>query len=75
MRQRSRNLNACIGYLQRLQACGALDHGQKEELARAERKLRRVGRSNRITQEEVFEVVRSIAETLCETFLNRQASN
>src|SRR5271154_470109 len=59
-----KNLSACNDLLKQLQALNERKPEASSKLERARRKLNRLKRSGAISQEEVFEAVREVAEAV-----------
>ena len=58
------NLSACEDQLRSMLALNKLGAEQRSKLNRSLKKLSRAKRRNQITREEIFEVVRELAEAL-----------
>jgi hypothetical protein len=63
----SKNLGACEDKIASILALNELGSGQRTKLNRVRKKLNRARRMNRITREEIYEIVREIAEALIES--------
>lgn len=62
-----RNLGACEDELLSILALNKLGNEQRKTLNRVRKKLNRAKQKERITREEVFEIVRELAEALVES--------
>lgn len=63
----SKNLGACEDKVTSILALNELGSGQRTKLNRVRKKLNRARRMNRITREEIYEIIREIAEALIES--------
>ena len=63
----SKNLGACEDKIASILALNELGSGQRTKLNRVRKKLNRARRTNRITREEIYEIIREIAEALIES--------
>jgi len=63
----SKNLGACEDKIASILALNELGSGQRTKLNRVRKKLNRARRVNRITREEIYEIVREIADALIES--------
>jgi hypothetical protein len=64
---KSKNLGACEDQVRSALALNELGTEQRSTLNRVRKKLNRAKRDNRITREEIFEIVRELAEALIES--------
>lgn len=64
---KSKNLGACEDEVLSILALSKLGSEQRKTLNRVRKKLNRAKREDRITREEVFEVIRELAEALVES--------
>jgi transcriptional regulator NrdR family protein len=62
-----KNLGACEDKVSSILALNELGSGQRTKLNRVRKKLNRARRKNRITREEIYEIIREIAEALIES--------
>lgn len=62
-----KNLGACEDKVLSILALNELGSGQRTKLNRVRKKLNRARRTNRITREEIYEIIREIAEALIES--------
>ncbi len=62
-----KNLGACEDKVSSILALNELGSGQRTKLNRVRKKLNRARRTNRITREEIYEIIREIAEALIES--------
>ena len=62
-----KNLGACEDEVLSILALSKLGSEQRKTLNRVRKKLNRAKSSNRITREEIFEIVRELAEALVES--------
>jgi hypothetical protein len=62
-----KNLGACEDKIMSILALNELGSEQRNKLNRVCKKLSRARRQNRISREEVFEIVREVAEALIES--------
>jgi Spy/CpxP family protein refolding chaperone len=62
-----KNLGACEDEISSMLALNELGSEQRNKLNRVRKKLRRARRQDRISREEVFEIVREVAEALLES--------
>jgi cell division FtsZ-interacting protein ZapD len=62
--KRFKSLSNCNDLLRSIQKLNELESEQRSNLERARRKLNRLKRNGKIDREEVFEVVREIAEAV-----------
>jgi hypothetical protein len=62
-----KNLGACEDKILSILALNELGSEQRNKLNRVCKKLSRARRQNRISREEVFEIVREVAEALIES--------
>ena len=66
--KKDKNLQFCLDELQSMQNRDGLEPEQRSALERAKRKLKRLRQRPHPAREEVFEVVREIAEIIIHTF-------
>ena len=64
---KSKNLGACEDEVLSILALSKLGSEQRKTLNRVRKKLNRAKRDDRITREEIFEIVRELAEALVES--------
>jgi hypothetical protein len=64
---KSKNLGACEDEVLSILALSKLGSEQRKTLNRVRKKLNRAKRDNRITREEIFEIIRELAEALVES--------
>jgi hypothetical protein len=64
---KSKNLGACEDQVRSVLALNELGIEQRNILNRIRKKLNRAKRDNRITREEIFEIIRELAEALIES--------
>ena len=64
---KKKNLGACEDEVLSILALNKLGSEQRKTLNRVRKKLNRAKRDNRITREEIFEIVRELAEALVES--------
>jgi hypothetical protein len=64
---KSKNLGACEDEVLSILALNNLGSEQRKTLNRVRKKLNRAKRDGRITREEIFEIVRELAEALVES--------
>lgn len=64
---KSKNLGACEDEILSILALNKLGSEQRKTLNRVRKKLNRAKRDGRITREEIFEIVRELAEALVES--------
>jgi hypothetical protein len=64
---KSKNLSACEDEVLSILALSKLGSEQRKTLNRVRKKLNRAKRDNRITREEIFEIIRELAEALVES--------
>jgi len=64
---KSKNLGACEDEVLSILALSKLGNEQRKTLNRVQKKLNRAKQNDRITREEVFEIVRELAEALVES--------
>jgi len=62
-----KNFGACEDQIRSMLALNELGSEQRSKLNRARKKLNRAKREKRITREEIFEIVRELAEALVES--------
>ena len=62
-----KNLGACEDEVLSILALSKLGSEQRKTLNRVRKKLNRAKRDGRITREEIFEIVRELAEALVES--------
>ena len=62
-----KNLGACEDEVLSILALNKLGNEQRKTLNRVQKKLNRAKRDDRITREEIFEIVRELAEALVES--------
>jgi cell division FtsZ-interacting protein ZapD len=67
MKSKIKNLGACEDELLSILALSKLGSEQRKTLNRVRKKLNRAKQNERITREEVFEVIRELAEALIES--------
>jgi hypothetical protein len=67
MKSKIKNLGACEDELLSIVALSKLGSEQRKTLNRVRKKLNRAKQNERITREEVFEVIRELAEALIES--------
>ena len=65
---KSKDLNACIACLKRLQADEALDPGLKETLQGVARRLRKLSGRTTVDRDLALEVIREAMETMWKAF-------
>jgi hypothetical protein len=64
---KSKNLGACEDEVLSILALNKLGNEQRKTLNRVQKKLKRAKQNERMTREEVFEIVRELAEALVES--------
>jgi hypothetical protein len=64
---KSKNLGACEDEVLSILAFSKLGSEQRKTLNRVRKKLNRAKKDDRITREEVFEIIRELAEALVES--------
>jgi hypothetical protein len=64
---KNKNLGACEDEVLSILALSKLGSEQRKTLNRVLKKLNRAKRDDRITREEIFEIVRELAEALVES--------
>jgi hypothetical protein len=64
---KSKNLGACEDEVLSILALSKLGSEQRKTLNRVRKKLNRAKRDDRITREEIFEIIRDLAEALVES--------
>ena len=64
---KNKNLGACEDEILSLLALNKLGSEQRKILNRVRKKLNRAKRDDRITREEIFEIIRELAEALVES--------
>lgn len=70
--RKSKDLNACISFLEDLQSGGSVDLQQKEAVGRVIDELKRVRRRPSLERHKLHESIRSIVETLARAFKKRR---
>ena len=69
--RKSRNLNACISFLEDLQSGGSVEPEKKEVVGRVVDELKQIRRKPSMNQAELHESIRKIVETLVRAFDRR----
>lgn len=68
----NKDLQFCIDQLRLMRDRNGLQPEQKSALERTEFKLKRLRRNQRPDRQEVFEVVREVAEAIINNFVSRE---
>ncbi len=68
--KKNKNLQFCLDELRSMQNRDGLEPERRSTLEKAKKKLRQLRRNPNPTREELFEVVREVAEAIIKTFVS-----